>query len=58
MRGFLFLCFLMAKLVSCQSSNQERISVLMDEEKRLSITNIHPFAGIAYTIKQQERAHD
>lgn len=30
----------------------------MDEENRLSIANIHSFAGIAYTIKQQELAHD
>lgn len=30
----------------------------MDEAKRLSITRIHSFAGIAYTIKQQEWVHD
>lgn len=26
--------------------------------KKLSITHIHSFAGIAYTIKQQEQIHD
>lgn len=30
----------------------------MDEENRLIITNIHSFAGIIYTIKQQEWEHD
>lgn len=46
----------MAKLLSCQSSNQKRVS--KDKANRLSITHIHSFAGIAYTIQQKEQAHD